>query len=159
VTGVVPSEKRDPEAWVLVKLEIEQLSDAVGGVQVAMALHDVLAATEMLDGHPVITGFVLSLTVTLNVHVAVLPAASVAVYVTGVVPIEKSEPEVCVLVKVEIEQLSDAVGGVHVTKPIQAALAETVTFDGHPLMIGFVLSFTTTLNVQVAVRPAASVAV
>jgi hypothetical protein len=79
VTGVVPSEKRDPEVCVLVKVEIAQLSDAVGDGQVAIALHDAFADRLMFDEHPVMTGFVLSLTITLNVHVEVLPAASVAV--------------------------------------------------------------------------------
>ncbi len=39
------------------------------------------------------TGAVLSTTVTAKLHAAVLPAASVAVQVTVVVPTEKNEPE------------------------------------------------------------------
>jgi len=62
-----------------VKLEIEQLSVAVGAVHVTFALQDAFAETVMLAGHAVMTGFVLSVTITLKVQVAVLPAASVAV--------------------------------------------------------------------------------
>jgi hypothetical protein len=48
----------------------------------------------MLVGHPTITGFVMSLTVTLNEHVAVFAEKSVAVYVTNVVPNGKVLPDV-----------------------------------------------------------------
>lgn len=64
---------------MLVKLETAQLSEAVGATHVAIALQDAFADNVMVDGHPVITGLVLSVTTTLKVHVAVLPAASVAV--------------------------------------------------------------------------------
>jgi hypothetical protein len=72
-------ENSDPERCVLAKLEIEQLSDAVGAAQVAMALHDALADNVIVDGHPVMTGLKLSATMTLKVQVDVLPAPSVAV--------------------------------------------------------------------------------
>ena len=135
------------------------MSVAAGAVQVTFALQDAFAETVMLDGHPVITGLVLSATITLKVQVAVLPATSVAVYVTGVVPKENSDPEVWVLVKLEIEQLSVAVGAVHVTLALQDPLADTVMLDGHPVITGLVLSVTVTLKVQVAVLPEPSVAV
>ena len=50
-----------------------------GGLQVATAWQDAFALRLMFDGQFVITGAMLSATVTLNVHVAVFPAASVAV--------------------------------------------------------------------------------
>ena len=56
-----------------------QLSVNVGGVQLTTASQDALALTVMFVGHPLMTGAVLSTTVTLKEHVAVLPAASVAV--------------------------------------------------------------------------------
>jgi len=40
--------------------EPTQLSDTVGGVQLTVAWHEALAFTVMFDGHPAITGFVLS---------------------------------------------------------------------------------------------------
>jgi hypothetical protein len=159
VTGVVPKGKREPEACELVKVETEQLSDAVGAVQVAVAWHDELAEREMFDGQPVMTGLLLSTTMTLKVQVDDRPDASVAVYVTGVVPIEKRKPEACVLIRVETTQLSDAVGGVHVATALQDAFAVTKISVGHPIIRGFVLSVTVTLNAQIFVLPDASVAV
>jgi hypothetical protein len=79
VTGVVPNGKSDPGAWVLVRLESEQLSLAIGGVQVTVASQDAFAETEMFGGHPVMIGSRLSLTVTLKLQVDTLPALSVAV--------------------------------------------------------------------------------
>jgi predicted secreted protein len=67
---------------VLVKPCTPQLSLAVGAVQVAVWLQAVLPIpvfTDMFDGQPVITGTVLSATVTVKLQVAVLPAASTAV--------------------------------------------------------------------------------
>ena len=52
----------------------------VGSVQVTTFEHSkAVKETLMSDGQPIITGPVLSVTITLNVHVDVLPAASVAV--------------------------------------------------------------------------------
>jgi hypothetical protein len=141
------------------KLEREQLSVAVGAVQVAIALQDALADNVILLGHPVITGLLLSTTTMLNVHVDVLPEPSVAVYVTGVVPIENSDPDVWLLLRLESEQLSVAVGAVQVAAALHDPFADKVMVAGHPVITGLVLSITITLNVQVAVFPEASVAV
>jgi hypothetical protein len=122
-------------------------------------LQDAFADNVITVGHPVIIGFELSVTITLKVQVAVLPEASVAVYVTGVVPRLNVDPDVCVLVKVEREQLSVAVGAFQVATPLHDALADRMMFDGHPAITGFILSVTITLNVQVVVLPPASVAV
>ena len=55
-------------------------------------------------------------TLTLNVHVALLPDPSVKVYVTWVVPTPKKDPGACVLDDNEaVPLLSVAVGSVHVT--------------------------------------------
>jgi hypothetical protein len=59
---------------------IEAQLVVVGGVQVTTFEHSFVARlTVMFDGQPVMTGAVLSVTVTLNVHVDLFPAASVAV--------------------------------------------------------------------------------
>ena len=65
------------------KVAIPQLSVAVGAVHVATWLHvaglppfDVNA---MFDGQPAITGLVLSITVTVKLHVVTLLCTSVAV--------------------------------------------------------------------------------
>ena len=62
----------------------------------------------MLAGQ-VIVGACVSFTVTVNEQVAVLPPASVAVQLTGVVPFGKAEPEAGVQATVTPGQLSVAV--------------------------------------------------
>jgi hypothetical protein len=56
--------------WWLVVTFAEQLSWAVGGVHEAIAVQEVLAVNSMLVGQLVNTGFVLSLMVTVKLHVA-----------------------------------------------------------------------------------------
>jgi hypothetical protein len=52
----------------------------VGGVQVTTLEHSFASRLTLIsEGQPVMTGGVLSVTITLNVHVDVFPAASVAV--------------------------------------------------------------------------------
>jgi hypothetical protein len=70
-----------PGEWVLV-IVTEQLSVADGAAHVTTAPQDEFADTVMLEGQPVMTGLVLSVTVTLNVQIAVFPAPSVAAYLT-----------------------------------------------------------------------------
>jgi hypothetical protein len=73
ITCVVPSAKTEPDARLLTKLAIPQLSEAVGAVHVTVAPHGGgPEATDILEGQPVIWGGVLSVTVTLNEHVEVL---------------------------------------------------------------------------------------
>ena len=83
-----------PGVWVAVKAGVTvQLSEAVGGVQVAVALHDASTKTVTSEGQLAITGGVLSTTVTVKRHVDLLPASSSAVYVTVVTPNGKASPE------------------------------------------------------------------
>jgi hypothetical protein len=110
----------------------------------------------MLAGQ-VTVGFSLSLTVTVKEQLAVLPEASVAVQLTVVVPFGKLEPD----------------GGVHTTPTpgqLSVALAVKLTFAAHcpgavlvlifagQVTVGGVWSTTLTLNWQVSLFPAASVA-
>jgi hypothetical protein len=156
----VPNENKAPEICELTKVIPLQLSAAVGGVQVATAWHEVLADTTISEVTQVEkTGFTSSTTVTLNVHVATFPATSVAVYFTTVIPRWNIDPEACVEFKVTAVQLSVAMGAVQFTVVWHAADADTVILEGHPAITGAVLSVTTTLNVQVDIFPAASVAV
>jgi hypothetical protein len=156
---VVPNGKVLPGAFVLVNVETEQLSDAVGGVHVATASHPAVAESKISVGQPVITGLILSFTVTVNEHAEIFPFASVAVYVTVVIPSGKVLPGVLLLVNVESEQLSEAVGGVQDTTAWQDAFAVVVTLPGQPLITGLVLSLTVTLKEHVEVFPDPSVAV
>ena len=63
-----------------------QLSLIVGAVQFATAWQDALALIVTFAGQFEITGATTSRTVTLKEHAVVFPAASLAVYVTTVVP-------------------------------------------------------------------------
>jgi hypothetical protein len=111
----------------------------------------------MFDGQLLMTGACVSVTITSNEHVDELPAASVAVYVTVVVPIGKLSP----VLKSEVNcglHASVAVGAVHVTGVWQA-VACTVMFDGQLLMTGACVSFTITSNEHVDELPVSSVAV
>jgi hypothetical protein len=77
---VTPLVKVLPELLLLVNVPPLQLSVKVGAIQLTTASQDeAFAFTVMLEGQPVITGAVLSTTVTVKEHVAVFPAASVAV--------------------------------------------------------------------------------
>src|SRR5258705_5414295 len=91
---------------------MEQLSDAVGAVQLTIALHeDALVETLMLAGQPEMTGPILSFNVMVNEHELALPAASVAVSVTScavLCPL-RTVPAAGDCVSVEAPQLSVAV--------------------------------------------------
>jgi hypothetical protein len=77
VTAVVPRLNVDPGR--ISDVIVAQLM-VVGGVHVAIFEHSFVARpTVMFDGQPVMTGAVLSVTITLKVQVDTLPAASVAV--------------------------------------------------------------------------------
>jgi hypothetical protein len=111
VTAVVPNGKILPGSWVVVSGSTLQLSVAMGGVQNAVASHEEFATIKMsLATQPEIEGAVSSITLTLNVQVCILPAMSVAVYTTTVVPKGKISPGSCELANVGVLQLSVAVG-------------------------------------------------
>jgi hypothetical protein len=100
-----------------------------------------VALTEILEGHADITGSVLSATITLKVQVDELPAASVAVYFTCVVPTGKVAPGLCVLTKLAMLQLSDAVGGVQLAVAVHDELpAVTLIVPGQPEITGSCVS-------------------
>lgn len=86
VTVVVPIGNDSPLLWFVVSDAIPQLSVADGSVHVATAEQAAPALIVILEGQLLITGNWVSFTVTINVHVLTLPAASVAVYVTVVEP-------------------------------------------------------------------------
>ena len=89
----------------------------------------------------------------------VLPAASVAVFVTVVTPFGNILPEAGTDVTAPPVQLSVKVGAGQVTTaPQDDGLAFAVRF-GHALRTGLVISLTFTLNEQTEVLPAGSFAV
>ena len=103
-TVVVPTGNTDPEDGFEITEE-EQLSvDSM--LKFTTALHEPESVFTFIVPGQVITGSSLSVTVTVNVQVDVLPAASVAVDVTEVVPIGKIVPEAGVELTDDEEQLS-----------------------------------------------------
>ena len=89
VTVVVPSAKVLPDACVLVKViepDAVQLSVGIGAVQVATASQLPDAAVKEISAGQTNKGASLSVTVTVWLHVAVLPFTSVTVHTTVVVP-------------------------------------------------------------------------
>src|SRR5690606_40724187 len=128
---------------------------AIGVHTSSLPLASVLTVISV--GQFAITGTSVSTTVTSNEHVAVLPAPSVAVYVTVVVPIENTSPLLCELDN-DTEQLSDAAGAVHVTTAShELASVLSVIYVGQFAITGTSVSTTVTSNEHVAVLPEASV--
>src|SRR6185369_17023384 len=89
---------------------------------------------------PLIVGFSVSLTVTVKLHVALFPAASLAVYVTVRTPtgntLPLAGPAVCVIVTPG--QLSAAVGAVQLTAAPQTPASLPFTIGvGQPLIVAF----------------------
>jgi len=73
----VPFGNEDPEAWLPLTVGVPQLSVAVGGVQVATAVHTPgSAGSVMFPGQGESTGGIVSLTVMVCVHVAWFPTPS-----------------------------------------------------------------------------------
>jgi hypothetical protein len=97
-----------PEAGTLTTVTPGQLSVATT-VQVTTAVHDPIGVVAVILAGQVILGACVSFTVTVNVQVAVLPDASVAVDVTVVVPLGKKLPDAGELTTVTPGQLSVAV--------------------------------------------------
>jgi hypothetical protein len=154
ITVVVPVAKTEFDG-IEVETVAEQLSVAVGLKATTAPQLPASVFTVMFEGH-VITGNWLSTTVTVNEHVVVLPAASVAVEVTVVVPVLKIEPEAGV-VETVAEQLSVAVTLKLTTALQELASVFTVILEGQ-LMTGDSLSATITSNVHVVTFPEASIA-
>src|SRR6185436_9109067 len=101
VTVVTPIGKAKPLAGLLVVFNTEQLSLALT-IKVTLLVHAPGAVfTVRFAGH-VMVGARLSVTVTVNVHMLLLPLLSRAVLVTVVVPIGKAKPLAGLLVVVVV---------------------------------------------------------
>ena len=123
---------------MFVTVAIPQLSAVTGVPRLTVAKQTPGSVLTTIAAGQVIVGSWVSLTVTVKVHVEVRPEASVAVYVTGAVPIGKLDPGRIVAVKVTPEQLSLAVGAVQKTFALQLfGVFDTTIFAGHPVIVGF----------------------
>src|SRR5262249_23996874 len=118
---------------------------------------DCVASTVMFGA--VITGGVVSFTVTVNVFDEWLPAASIAVTVTVVVPTANVAPDAFEKLNVTGPTASVAVGAAYVTAPPAAVFPSPVRFALTDVITGAVVSRTVTVKVFVAVFPCPSVAV
>jgi hypothetical protein len=157
VTVVVPTGKANPLKGKLVTLVIAQLSVAVT-TNVTLLVHRPGAAlTVRFAGH-VSCGGCVSLTVTVKVHVLLLPPLSLTVLVTIVVPRGKAKPLAGTLEMFGAGQLSVAVTA-KVTLLVQTpGAALTVRFAGH-VIAGGCASFTVTVKVHWLLLPLLSRAV
>src|SRR5215213_4381261 len=106
----------------------------------------------------VMTGAPASLTVTVKLQLWVLPAASLAVATTVVVPSGKTEPDALLVTTVAAEQLSLAVTVKLTGEEHEPGMASTVMLAGHAI-VGGVLSMTVIVCDALAFSPALSVAV
>jgi hypothetical protein len=157
ITVVFP--KGNAVGALLLTLATPQLSAVVGVPKLTpVAVHPVLVVAVIVES-PVIVGGWVSFTVTINVDVAVLPAASVATQVTVVDPDTNILPDAGEQTTELTEQLSVAVGEANVTTaPQTPASLLTVMFE-LVAIVGFWLSVTFTVCVHVAVFPPPSVTV
>ena len=137
----------------------EQLSLETGVPRFTfVAVQPELADTITSGGQKMVGAWV-SLTVTENVQVLVLPEASVAVLVTRVRPIGKVDPDKRLETRLVTEQLSVAVTEKMTLLRLHwPASAVRTRLDGQ-VRTGFCVSVTVTENVQELVLPEASVAV
>ena len=129
---------------------VPHASEAVGTGHEAVAGQSIVTLAAQ-----VIVGAVMSLIVTVRLQVAVLPHASVAIYLrvytTGQVPLEVSSPS-CVIVAAL--HSSDPVGSGQ-----EAVAGQSIVALAAQVIVGAVISLTVTLRLQVAVLPHASVAI
>ena len=98
-----------------------------------------LLSTVIFSGNPIMVGFSVSFTVTVKEAETWFPLASVAVYVTTVVPIGNKPPFVTPLVCIKVtSQLSDTLGAYHETiAPHTPVLFTRLISDGIPEITGF----------------------
>jgi hypothetical protein len=123
-----------------------------------MAEHKPASTLLVMSLGQTMLGALVSKTVTLNVHVRVLPAASVAVLVTVDIPSGKAEPDDGLETTVTAEQSSLARTLKFTTAEQMPGSLGIVMLVGQRI-VGAVLSSTVTVNEQVDRFPEASVAV
>jgi hypothetical protein len=162
-TVEVPRAKVLPDACTQVTVTVPLTrSEAVGAVYDTTAPAAEVASTHgMLDGVLRMVGGVLSHTVTVKLDVAELPFESVVLHVTVVVPRGNVEPDGSTQATVtEPSTKSVAVGLVYVTtRPAAEVASWHGMSDGVPVMVGGVLSHTSTMKEEEAELPAVSTAV
>ena len=155
VTVFAPDTKIDGEATTLTTL---QLSAAVGAVNCELAyVQTPASALTFIADNVTIVGFSASKTVTVCVEVAVKPDPSVTVQVTVFAPDTKMDGEATTLTTL---QLSAAVGAVNCELAYVQTPSSALTFIADNVaIVGFCVSKTVIVCVEVAVKPEPSVTV
>src|SRR5881409_959808 len=156
VTVVGPRAKLLPLAGVQVTVAVPQLSVAVAAKVTLLVQVPAEALTLMLAGQ-VTTGASASLTVTVKLHVALLPWPSSALQFTVVGPRAKLLPLIGLQVTVAVPQLSVAVTAKVTLLAQEPPEVLTVMLPGHAIA-GSSVSFTVTVKLQVALLPWPSLA-
>ena len=157
VTVVVPTGNAKPLGGLLVRLVIAQLSLAVT-VNVTLLRHAPVAAFTVIAPGQLMAGGCVSITVTVNVHVLLLPLLSRAVLVTVVTPMGNARPLGGLLVRLVTAQLSVALT-VNVTLLTHTPGAALTVIGPGQLIAGGCVSSTVTVKAQVLVLPVGSRAV
>ncbi len=159
VTVVVPTGNVLPLAVLVTKFVTPQLSVALAKNVTLLRLHRPGSAANTRLLEQVITGFCVSVMVTVNVQVVMLPLASVAVLVTVVVPTGNVLPLAMLLRRFVTLQLSVPLTvKVTLLRLHWPGSAGRIRLVGQ-VSVGFWLSVTVTVKVQELVLPLASVAV
>ena len=136
VTAVVPVGNANPDTGVQATVGVPQLSEPAGVEYVTTEVHKPGSAFCVIVDGQLTVGASPSLTITLKLHVPVLLEASVAVQVTGVVPIEKAKPLTGEHTTEGVPQLSDPVA-VNVTTALHCpGSVPCVIVDGHTTVGG-----------------------
>src|SRR6185295_11623213 len=154
VTVVVPSGNTEPLAGLYDSTGVDTASVAVAGVKLTVAPAELVASKAWSAGG-VTTGAVVSLTVTRKAAVELLPAPSVAVTVTVVMPSGNTEPLAGLYDSVGVDTASVAVAGVKLTVAPDALVASKAWSAGG-VTTGAVVSLTVTRKVAVELLPAPS---
>ena len=137
VTVVVPIAKVEPDGGEQVVVRAPLTASKAEAAKVTTAPAELVASTVMFDG-TVTTGAVVSTTVTVNVLLPVLPAASVAEQVTVVLPIAKVEPDTGKQVVVRAPLTASKAEAVKVTTAPVEPVACTVMSAGTVITGGVV---------------------
>jgi hypothetical protein len=155
-TVVVPSGKVAPLAGVQVTATAPSTASLPVALNVKAAPVAAVASTVAFGGS-VITGALVSATVTVNCALAELPRLSAAVHVTLVLPSAKVAPLAGVQATVTAPSTMSVADDVKVNAAPAALVASTVAFDGI-VNTGAMVSTTVTVNDCVVLFPATSLA-
>src|SRR5438105_4960119 len=146
MTVLVPFAKVEPLGGVQAILTPGQLSVAVGA-NVTTALHRPRAVLVTILPGQAITGFSVSLTVTVKLQLAVLLDVPVAVQLTVLVPFAKVDPLGGVQAILTPGQLSVAVGA-NVTTALHRSEERRVGIERGQVRTGFSVSLTVTVKMH-----------